>query len=166
MPIRRLRPCPLSDGGQDATRLLLASCVSLFLTYPASSQNVLANSDSVRALSSTNVVTESPANLAIAECQYACVNYPGAYSTQLEGINNRGEAVGTWSSETTVKYTFTWNEGSFAPVAVPSSNFTDAEGINDAGEVVGSHEDSTKNTYGCPVSPRTRSDCASEFTWA
>ncbi len=119
-------------------RVFSLLAISLFLGYSAAGQTSLSSPTELASTLGLAKKHESLLAAASVQCQYVTVNYPGAYTTQLEGINNKGKVIGIWSSQTDLMYGFTWSSGSFASVTVPNSRWTYAKGVNDVGDVVGS----------------------------
>jgi len=75
--------------------------------------------------------------------KYVSINYPGAYSTQANGINNGGEIVGTYTkSSCTVSCVtrgFKYVNKTFTSINFPGAYSTSVEGVNDYGDIVGSY---------------------------
>jgi len=62
-------------------------------------------------------------------------------STFPRGINNRGDVVGTYFTNSALASRgFLWRDGVFTAVAVPSALATSPDAVNDGGEIVGSYE--------------------------
>ena len=68
---------------------------------------------------------------------FTTINVPGATNTQANGINNRGEIVGSFT-DATGTHGFIYSAGTFTTINVPgATGGTEAYGINDNGHVVG-----------------------------
>ena len=67
------------------------------------------------------------------------INFPGAVSTDVRGINNSGRLVGFASMDGVTYFSFTYQSGVFSPLPPhPTAGIqVVAHGINDAGDVVG-----------------------------
>src|SRR5437870_12730271 len=68
---------------------------------------------------------------------FAQLDYPGAVETEVTGINNGGEVVGTYLINN-VRHYFRWKEGVFQTIDFPGAAYTRADGINNQGDIVGS----------------------------
>lgn len=82
----------------------------------------------------------------------APVNYPGAPTTELFGINNHGVAVGQFglppdSVPDGSTQGFMLSQGNFTSIDFPSALGTEALGINDNGDVVGFYANSIGGAY-------------------
>jgi Repeat of unknown function (DUF5648) len=73
--------------------------------------------------------------------QFATIDYPGATDTQVDGINNRGDLVGTYSNGSG-SHGFYYTGGNYTSIDGPSGaqSFTPT-GINDQGQIVGHYVD-------------------------
>jgi len=69
------------------------------------------------------------------------INFPGADSTIVAGLNNAGELVGTYRIGNTM-YGFIDNGGNFTSISVPGAFGTVVTGVNNGGELVGYYFDS------------------------
>jgi len=85
-------------------------------------------------------------SVALADYTYTSIDYPGAAYTQVFGINNSGQAVGSGLNfdingiPNILVATFTYNskKGTFTPLAQPpGTSKADALGINEPGVMVG-----------------------------
>ena len=73
---------------------------------------------------------------------FTSVDVPGADATQVFGINNRGQIVGTSTNYSINKSTgFIYSGGRFTSINVPGAYETTPLGINDSGEVVGQYQE-------------------------
>jgi len=72
---------------------------------------------------------------------YTWVEYPGADSTVIRGINNLGDVVGEYDTGDGIRHAFSRIGGSFANVDVPGAASSRARGINDLGDIVGHYDD-------------------------
>jgi hypothetical protein len=81
---------------------------------------------------------------------YTIIDYPGATSTQVFGINNSGEAVGVATVGTTqIGFTYNTKKATFTVLPnVPGAAVTNTLGINAAGVIVGSAGDGSSNNRG------------------
>jgi probable HAF family extracellular repeat protein len=61
-------------------------------------------------------------------------------ATQLYGINDRGQIVGSYNGEDLMVHGFVYENGDFTSLDVPGASRTDALGINNHGEIVGRWE--------------------------
>jgi len=66
----------------------------------------------------------------------ATVDYPGAESTQLSGINYWGSIVGNYSNRDGTIGAFELKNGVFTPISYPGSVDTFAASISDKGMIV------------------------------
>lgn len=82
--------------------------------------------------------------------KYVSINFPGAFSTQVNGINNGGEIVGTYMKTsctgTCVTHGFKFVNSKFTTVDIPGASSTTVEGVNDFGDLVGSFINSSNTT--------------------
>lgn len=92
---------------------------------------------------------------------FSLVTYPGATATVLQGINNAGAMVGTYSTgpgtyscnplcETHYPFSSSFLEinGVFTAINFPGAVETQASGINSSGEIVGLYTDAAGNAHG------------------
>lgn len=70
------------------------------------------------------------------------VDYPGAYSTSLTGINDSGQVVGYFVS-TTDGGAFVYSGGAFAPINFPGGSGLEPSGVDGAGQVFGDNSDAS-----------------------
>ena len=77
--------------------------------------------------------------------KYTSIDYPGATSTGVYGLNDRGEAVGQATvGATTIGFTYNTKKSTFTVLPnVPGAPITNTLAINNAGVVVGSAGDGT-----------------------
>jgi hypothetical protein len=68
--------------------------------------------------------------------QYTTLQVPGSSSTVAYGVNNLGDIVGTFVSNS-VQSGFIYSAGNFQTIACPGAGWTVAQGINDNGVIVG-----------------------------
>ena len=66
------------------------------------------------------------------------VDYPGASETEVRGINNNGDAVGSYRDSSGV-HGFLLSNGVFTTIDYPRAYSTEAESINDAGVIAGTY---------------------------
>jgi len=76
--------------------------------------------------------TSSPASYS-----YRSIDYPGAALTQVFGINERGDVVGSYNDTDGNTHGFSLVNGRFSRIDYPGSIFTAARGINDDDVIVG-----------------------------
>lgn len=68
------------------------------------------------------------------------IDVPGARDTVVAGINNQGDVVGHYTTETdgtTQRHGFIYRAGQFTALDFPDALATEATGVNDRGQVVG-----------------------------
>src|SRR5262249_21781010 len=68
---------------------------------------------------------------------FVSLDYPGAISTELFGINNRGDVVGSYQNPENFFHGFVYQGGQFTSIDGPGAAFTQIKGINDSGDIVG-----------------------------
>jgi uncharacterized membrane protein len=76
---------------------------------------------------------------------FTFINVPGSLITMANGINDRGQIVGTYFTSgvpgpTPTTFGFLDANGVFSSISVPGSPATEANGINDAGQIVGTYK--------------------------
>ena len=83
------------------------------------------------------------------------IDYPTSVSTQVLGLNNLNQVVGTYTDSKKVAHGFVynWQAKSFSTVDVPGSSATVVNGINRLGWLVGFYTDSKGNTVGFVAKP-------------
>lgn len=80
---------------------------------------------------------------------YTTIDYPGATSTMIYGINNAGTMVGVYYiNDATMNHGFQYRNGVFTEIDVPGASETVAAGINNNDEIVGQYADSTGYWHG------------------
>lgn len=93
---------------------------------------------------------------------FTTIDPPGSIETYLEGINERGEVVGYYSSEnidgSESTHTFVYNHGVFSIIDPPGSIQTVSEDINDRGQVVGQYRDALGIAHGFIATPTHQED--------
>ena len=72
-----------------------------------------------------------------AHAQVVSINYPGATATLLNGINNKGEAVGSYNDVLGRSHGFLYSNGVYSTLDYPGASSTSLHGINDDGVIVG-----------------------------
>jgi uncharacterized membrane protein len=72
-----------------------------------------------------------------AQGTFTTIDFPEATSTNITGINPRGDIVGQYTSADGVDHGFLLSGGQFTTIDVPNATFTDARGINPRGDIVG-----------------------------
>jgi len=87
--------------------------------------------------------------------RFATVHVPGAMSSQAQGINNRGQIVGVYSTDSNAisapdatRRGFLLDRGRYVRLDVPGARDTNAFDINDRGQVVGQYEDADGRFHG------------------
>lgn len=76
------------------------------------------------------------------------IDYPGASSTNIIGINNLGQMVGMFNA-ITATFGFFYDRGTFGQLMFPGAgNLTIANAINDRGEIVGIFQDTAGVGHG------------------
>ena len=82
------------------------------------------------------------ASLAGAELQLVVtpLEYPGAVSTNAQGINARGDVVGIYTDTAGLQHGFLRRRGEFATIDYPKARITAARGIGPNGEIVGTYQ--------------------------
>jgi len=88
-----------------------------------------------------------------AEGIYETVDYPGAVTTVLAGINNSGVAVGYAISSSGEYSSFVYSEGQFSPISYPGLVKTLALGINADGVISGTYYDASQLFHGFIATP-------------
>lgn len=68
---------------------------------------------------------------------YTKIMYPGSSWTEVAGINDAGQIVGTYSVVSGVVHGFTYQNGVYSTFNVPGMAHNYLFGINDAGQIVG-----------------------------
>jgi probable HAF family extracellular repeat protein len=83
------------------------------------------------------------------------VDVHGAVSTQVLGVNNMGEAVGSFVDSKKAMHGFTYSTHTkvFTQIDVPGSTSTVVNGINQRGWLVGFYTDAKNNTIGFVAKP-------------
>jgi probable HAF family extracellular repeat protein len=76
------------------------------------------------------------------------LDYPGATTTEILGINNLGQMVGLFTTLTATSG-FSYDRGTFSPpLTYPGAgNLTIPNGINDRGEIVGVYQDAAPGEH-------------------
>ncbi len=84
------------------------------------------------------------------------IDFHGATATQILGVNNLGEAVGTYTDRKKVTHGFTYNThtGAFAKVDAPGSTATVVNGVNRLGWLVGFYTAANGDTIGFVAQPK------------
>src|SRR5581483_3301028 len=80
---------------------------------------------------------------------FTTLDYPGAESTELYGLNDHGQIVGRYYPAPS--YGFEYANGGYTPLIFPSGNFkgySSASSINNQGDVAGSYQDITGGYHG------------------
>jgi uncharacterized membrane protein len=85
------------------------------------------------------------------QLQFVSIDFPGSVSTVANGINTRGEIVGTYLNvvSATDHHGFLLTDGKFRTIDVPAGTLgTDLFGINDGGAMVGEFFDAQNHGHG------------------
>ena len=81
--------------------------------------------------------------------KFVTIDYPGAYSTEVTGINDAGQASGFYyTAPGAHERAFLYSGGVFAPIDYPGAVATVLWGINANGQIVGQYY-SCPSSYGC-----------------
>ena len=73
---------------------------------------------------------------------FTTVDFPGAISTFLYGINNAGQMVGAYVDDGQATHGFLLNNGVFTTIDFPGATLSVAAGINNHGDITGQYNDS------------------------
>lgn len=68
---------------------------------------------------------------------YTTIDPPGSISTNVGGINNSGEIVGSYLDGNNQTHGFLFNAGAYTIVDFPGGSLTVINGVNDQGQIVG-----------------------------
>lgn len=141
------------------TGFLLTSGQFTLVEPPGKQQNyVFASSNGVNNLGDVAgdviLVTSDAGGFQYSAGRFRKLDYPGAVSTEVYGINDSGFIVGGYS---VIHYGpesgFATKDGKFKPVNYPSATTTVCTGINDSGQIVGDYRDSNGAYHGFITSP-------------
>jgi probable HAF family extracellular repeat protein len=88
---------------------------------------------------------------------YQSVSYPGAVSTEVDGINDNGVMVGYYAYNNFAFYGFATRNGKFVSLTYPGASYTICYGINNAGQIVGEAVVGSA-THGFLTNPITAAD--------
>src|SRR6188472_4285839 len=69
---------------------------------------------------------------------FTSIDFPGAFSTNASGINDRGDIVGSYQDANFVFHGFLYDGRHYITINFPGASSTFASGINDRGDIVGS----------------------------
>jgi hypothetical protein len=75
------------------------------------------------------------------------IDVPGQGDTAIQGINNRGDAVGIFNDINLAQHGFLFSQGTFRTVDFPGGNSTAPLGTNDSGKIVGSYSAPDGSTH-------------------
>lgn len=78
---------------------------------------------------------------------FTTIDYPGARSTDLTGINSPGDMVGV-AIVSGQRKAFLYSEGQFIDIVYPNAPRTEAAAINPRGDIAGFYQDSSGQVYG------------------
>ena len=70
---------------------------------------------------------------------FSSIDFPGATSTLVSGINDNGQIVGYYVDQAGNYHGFLDSGGSFSSINYPGAPGTFASGINDSGLIVGTY---------------------------
>jgi hypothetical protein len=76
------------------------------------------------------------ATVALADT-YSTIDFPGAISTDVSGINSSGDIVGTYTDANDVAHGFRLDRGAFTVIDYPGASSTAAIAIDSRGDVAG-----------------------------
>jgi probable HAF family extracellular repeat protein len=68
---------------------------------------------------------------------YSTIDPAGSVATNVDGINNSGEVVGTYLDGNNKTHGFLFNAGAYVIVDAPGADVTVINGVNDQGQIVG-----------------------------
>jgi probable HAF family extracellular repeat protein len=92
-----------------------------------------------KAVLSLAVLLLASASLALAQGTYTQIDYPGAISTQVWGINSAGDIVGGYVDSSGDNHGFLLSGGAYTTIDDPDVPGASVVGINDVGQVVGNN---------------------------
>ena len=95
----------------------------------------------------TNAFTPGNHGFLVSGGTFTQIDVPGAIGTEVRGINDAGQIVGTFYNSTGPRHGFLDSGGIFTRIDMPGADWTEAYGINDAGQVVGNFQ-SKSPTHG------------------
>ncbi len=72
---------------------------------------------------------------------FTTINFPGSVETIAMGVNNAGDVVGIYYSDSSTAHGFRLNNGIFTAINFPGASDTYATGINSAGDIAGDYSD-------------------------
>lgn len=85
-------------------------------------------------LFSLAIFADAPEVRTLKNAKFTRIEVPGASITEVRGLNNFGEIVGSWDGGG-----FVFSGGVYRSIEIPGAVFTSAHDINDAGDIVGSY---------------------------
>lgn len=74
---------------------------------------------------------------AAAQAKFTQIDFPGAVTTYVFGIDTAGDMVGYYIDATSVAHGFLLSNGNFTTIDAPAASYTYAVGINDRGQIAG-----------------------------
>lgn len=83
---------------------------------------------------------------------YTAIDYPGASTTDLSGINASGVMVGTYTDSANTSHGFTFDGDTFTAIDYPGAISTTAISINSRGDVAGFFLDAANRWHGFVLS--------------
>ena len=83
---------------------------------------------------------------------YTTIDFPGAISTDLSGINSSGVMVGSYTDSTGASHAFKFDGGAFTAIDYPGAILTAAFSVNPRGDVAGYFQDAANQWHGFVLS--------------
>ena len=93
----------------------------------------------------------SVATAALADT-YTTIDFPGAITTDPNGINSSSEIVGSYADSTGAGHGFHFKDGAFTAINYPAATRTDVISINAQGDIAGFFLDPTNQWHGFVLS--------------
>ena len=81
------------------------------------------------------------AGVAFGQGTYTQIDFPGALSTEVLGINSAGNVTGSYQDSLGTWHAFLLSGGSFTTIDAPNTTSTFGFGLNDSGKIVGTTYD-------------------------
>ena len=86
--------------------------------------------------------------LTATDFRFVKIDVPDATTTTANGINARGDIVGSFVDANGANHGFLLRKGVFSAIDFPSASFTAARAINARGDIVGRFDDASGNQHG------------------
>ena len=86
--------------------------------------------------------------LTATDFRFVKIDVPDATTTTANGINARGDIVGSFVDANGVNHGFLLRKGVFSTIDFPNASFTAARAINARGDIVGRFDDAGGNQHG------------------